>query len=131
MDKFISGITEKYPIELLEGRLTVEGNVIGCLYKDPLLIDDCDFSSNDFITKDGYFYYGLAKYLRKKGYAIFDEVTIMTSTPENTLNAFQERGGYEAIKHLADIINLKNADTYLDNLYRENIILGLYRDGFV
>ena len=130
MDKFISGITEKYPKELLEGRLTVEGNVIGCLYKDPLLVDDCDFSNNDFITNDGYFYYNLAKYLRKMGYSVFDEVTILSSVPSNTANAFQERGGYEAIKHLADIINLKNADTYLDNLYRENIILGLYRDGF-
>ena len=130
MDKFISGITEKYPKELLEGRLTVEGNVIGCLYKDPLLVDDCDFSNNDFITNDGYFYYNLAKYLRKMGYSVFDEVTILSSVPSNTANAFQERGGYEAIKHLTDIINLQNADTYLDNLYRENIILGLHRDGF-
>ena len=49
-DVFIAGVKEKYPKEVLEGRLTVEGNVIACCYIDPLLIDECDFKSTDFIT---------------------------------------------------------------------------------
>ena len=129
-DVFIAGVKEKYPKEVLEGRLTVEVNVIACCCIDPLLIDECDFKSTDFITSDGTFYYSLAKQLRKQGYTVFDEVTILSSVSENIAEAFQERGGFETIKNMTDIVNVKNAEIYLDNLYRENIILKLYDDGF-
>ena len=129
-DIFIAGVKEKYPKEVLEGRLTVEGNVIACCYIDPLLIDECDFKSTDFITSDGTFYYSLAKQLRKQGYTVFDEVTILSSVSENIVEAFQERGGFETIKNMTDVVNVKNAEIYLDNLYRENIILGMCNDGF-
>ena len=76
IEKFIAGITEKYPKEVLEGRLTVEGNVIGVLYQDPLLIDECDFKSTDFITSDGTFYYSLAKQLRKQVLHIFSPLLL-------------------------------------------------------
>lgn len=128
--KFLSGVEEKYPKELLEGRLTIEGNVIGCIYQDPLIIDECDFATTDFVTTDGNFYYQLAKKLRKAGYAVFDEVTILSAVGQNLADAFNERGGFETIKNLTDIVNLKNAETFIDNLCRENIILRLHRDGF-
>lgn len=54
----------------------------------------------------------------------------MSSISENISLEFQERGGFETIKNLTDIVNVKNAEIYLDNLYRENIILGMYKDGF-
>ena len=129
-NKFISGITEKYPKELLDGRLTVEGNVIGCIYQDPLLIDECNFATTDFITQDGNFYFSLARKLRAAGYSVFDEVTILSSISQNILDSFNERGGFETIKNLTDVVNLKNAETYLENLHRENIILRLHKDGF-
>ena len=130
IEKFISGITEKYPKEILEGRLTVEGNVIGCIFQDSLLLDECDFKSTDFITSDGNFFYSLAKRIRTQGYTVLDEVTILSSVSENIAEAFQERGGFETIKNMTDVVNIKNAEIYLDNLYRENIILKLYDDGF-
>lgn len=130
MKNFISGIEDKYDKRLLENRLTVEGNVIGCLYNDPLMLDELELTAKDFITEDGTFYFALAKQLRKAGYSVFDEVTILSSISDTVLAAFEERGGFKTIKSLTDIINIKNAEVYLDNLYRENIILGLYRDGF-
>ena len=129
MSKFISG-AEKYPKELLDGRLTIEGNVIGVIFQDPLLIDECNFKTTDFITKDGAFYYALAKQLRQAGYTVFDEVTILSTVSENIRNAFEERGGYETIKNMVDIVNSKNAERYLDNLFRENIMLKMFDDGF-
>ena len=127
---FISGVEEKYDKRLLEGRLTVEGNVIATIFADPLLLDELDLTSKDFITTDGNFYFNLAKQLRKKGFNEFDEVTILSSVSDSILSAFNERGGYATIKNLIDIISHKNADVYIDTLYRENIILSLYRDGF-
>ena len=35
MKQFISGVEDKYDKRLLEGRLTVEGNVIATLFSDP------------------------------------------------------------------------------------------------
>ena len=31
-------------------------------------------------------------------------------------------GGYETIKNMVDVVNSKNADVYIDTLYKENII---------
>lgn len=130
MKDFLLGVEDKYDKRLLEGRLTTEGNVIACIYNDPLLLDEVEFTQRDFITSDGNFYFQLAKRLRKKGYTVFDEVTILSSTSEAVQAQFNERGGYTTIKNLVDIINNKNADTYIDNLCKSNIMLHLYEDGF-
>ena len=130
IEKFIAGITEKYPKEVLEGRLTVEGNVIGVLYQDPLLIDECDFKSTDFITSDGVFLFSILKKIKSLGFSVVDEVTILTSMPDNIVESFQKIGGYETIKNITDVVNIQNTEVYIDNLYRENIILKLWDDGF-
>ena len=44
---FLSGIEKKYPEELLEKRMEIEGNCIACLWKDPLLLDEYDFTIAD------------------------------------------------------------------------------------
>lgn len=127
---FLSGVEDKYDNRLLKNRLTVEGNVIAVIYSDPLILDENDLTSKDFITSDGNFYFSLAKRLRKTGYTVFDEVTILSSINDTISEEFQERGGYATLKNLVDVIDIRNADVYIDNLYRENIILSLYRDGF-
>lgn len=129
-DVFITGITEKYPSELLEGRISIEGNVIASLWKDCLLIDECELETKDFITKDGAYYFALAKNLRQKGFSSFDEVTVLSNLTEELELGFVNRGGWDAIQNIIDVINITNWETYLDILYRENIILGLHNDGF-
>lgn len=129
-DIFITGCKEKYPSELLKGRKSIEGNVIGCIWKDPLLIDESKLETKNFLTKDGAYYFTLAKNLRQKGFYSFDEVTVMSNIAEELENGFIERGGWDVIQNLIDIINNQNWDTYVDILYRENIILGLFNDGF-
>lgn len=68
--------------------------------------------------------------MRKAGYSVFDEVTVLTGISENIRDEFVERGGYEPLRNLVDVIDNRNADVYLDNLYRENIILNLHKRGF-
>lgn len=129
LDGFLTGC-DKYPEELLKGRETVEGNVIACLYKDLLLIDETNLDSDDFITIDGRFYFSLAKHIRSKNFNSTDEVTILSNTSELIEAEFQNKGGWAIIQNLINIINDKNWDTYLDILYRENIILNLFNGGF-
>ena len=128
--EFLTGVKEKYPAILLKGRLEAEGNVVSCFFKDMLLLDDTTFESDDFITSDGRFYYGLVSNLRKKGFYSLDEITILSNLSSEALERYEANGGWETIQHQIDIINVQNFDTYIDILYRENIILKLHDDGF-
>lgn len=130
MAEFLTGVKDKYPPQLLKGRLEVEGNVVSCMFKDMLLLDDSKLESKNFISQDGYFYFSLLKNLRKKGFYSLDEVTILSNSTDDVIERFNDCGGWESIKHQIDIINDKNFDTYLDILYRENIIMSLHSDGF-
>ena len=95
-----------------------------------MLIDECDFKSTDFITSDGVFLFSILKKIKSLGFSVVDEVTILTSMPDNIVESFQKIGGYETIKNITDVVNIQNTEVYIDNLYRENIILKLWDDGF-
>lgn len=130
MAEFITGVKEKYPAALLKGRIEAEGNVISCFFKDMLLLDDTTFEQKDFITADGLFYFSMLKNLRKKGFYSLDEITILSNMNEDVIGRYEDCGGWEAIQHQIDIINVQNFDTYIDILYRENILLHMHDDGF-
>ena len=129
MSDFLSGVEEKYPELLLKGRLTVEGNVIGCFFQDPLLLDETTCTPDDFITEDGRFYFNLIKMLRNKNVNIITDVDIIQLGAE-IYEAYDQLGGWETVEHLKEVINLKNFDAYIDTFYRENIFLKMYSDGF-
>lgn len=129
--EFIIKAKETYPEELLKGRITIEGNVIGCLMKDLLLLDDCNLKSDYFITKDAKFLYELIDFLRnQKKFTSADELSVVSSLNEDQLERFNSFGGWTAIEHQISIVNMDNFNTYLDELYRENTICRLYDDGF-
>lgn len=130
MSDFISGVKEKYPAALLSGRKEIEGNVVSCFFKDMLSLDETKLEPENFITKDGRFYFSMLKKLREGGFNFLDEIAILSNLPENVVASYEERGGWDTIQHQIDIVNEKNLDTYVDNLYRENVLLNMYRDGF-
>ena len=94
-----------------------------------LLLDDLDLKKDDFITNDGRFYFGLLNQLRKKGFYSLDEITILSNMNDEVIERYEACGGWESIQHQIDIINDKNFDTYIDILYRENIMLHMCDDG--
>jgi hypothetical protein len=99
------------------------------MFKDMLLLDDLELKKDDFITNDGRFYFGMLSQLRKKGFYSLDEVTILSNMKEEVIERYDACGGWESIQHQIDIINDKNFDTYIDILYRENIMLHMQDDG--
>lgn len=113
----------------MKGRIEIEGNVISCIFKDMLLLDDLDLKKDDFITNDGRFYFGLLNQLRNKGFYSLDEITILSNTNDEVIERYEACGGWESIQHQIDIINDRNFDTYIDILYRENIMLHMCDDG--
>lgn len=117
-------------MQILKGRIEIEGNVVSCLFKDMLLIDDTELSKSMFVTSDSLFYFSLINDLRKKGFYSLDEITILSNSTEAVIERFNACGGWETIQNQIDIINDKNFDVYVDILYRENTIKSLYDDGF-
>ena len=77
-DVFVVGVKEKYPDELLEGRLNIEANVIGCMVGDMLLAEDTNIDASKFLTKDARLIFGIIETLRRKKCAVFDEVSVLT-----------------------------------------------------
>lgn len=128
--EFLTGVKDKYPEQLLKGRIQAEGNVISCFFKDMLLLDDTKFEQKDFITSDGLFYFSMLKQLRNKGFYSLDEVTILSNLNEDVISRYEDNGGWDVIQHQIDIINTQNFDTYIDIMYRENILLNMHKDGF-
>lgn len=129
-DVFISGVKEKFPSELLEGRVNIEANVIGCMIGDMLLAEDTNIDGSKFITKDARLIFGIVKTLREKKCAVFDEVSVLTYINEDVRDRLNSMGGVSAVRNLADCVNEKNYDSYLDNLLKSNIILDMHTFGF-
>ena len=118
---------------LLENRLLMEGKVIGCLWQNPDLYEDYkDLNTKSFITNDGRYYYKLGQKMAEKGYEYFDEVTVNTYIQEHSIlkDKFIEKGGYDNIKRIMNIINIKNVDSYVDDIFKYNFIIGLDKEGF-
>lgn len=130
MSDFISGIEEKYPSELLQGRLILEGNIVGSIFSDTTLLDDYEFNTSDFITKDGRTLFKIAKKLKEKKYNSFDEIAIETGLSEQERETLESIGGYDEISNITSVINLDNAEKYIDDLYKSNLLLKLHKDGF-
>ena len=95
-----------------------------------LLIDDTIFEQKDFVTADGLFYFSMLNQLRNKGFYSLDEVAILSNLSQDAIDRYEDMGGWDSIQHQIDIINTQNFDTYIDILYRENILLHMHSDGF-
>lgn len=130
MSKFLEGIEEKYPDYLLEKRMEAEGNIIACLFTDPTLLDDNPIPESYFITKDGRFFYNIIQKLIEQGIMTIDEISIMTILPEEIIKKFKARGGYKAVQHLKNIVNVENFPAYLEEFIKKNLLNKLYLDGF-
>jgi len=129
-NNFIIGICDKYNEELLKKRVEIEGNTIGCIAGDLLLLDDSMLTSKDYITKDGRFLFSMLKGLRDRGCTIVDEVTLLTNTTDEVRERLEHIGGWKQLQSLIDICNVKNFDVFLDDLRKSNICLKLNDKGF-
>ena len=127
---FIVGVCDKYDNALLEKRREIEGNTIGCIASDLLLIDDSMLKPTDYVTRDGRFLFSMLKSLRDRGCTVADEVTVLTNTSDEVKERLEEFGGWKQVQSLIDICNTKNFDVFLDDLNKSNICLRLSEKGF-
>ena len=117
-DIYVSGVVDKIPKELLEGRVNIEANVIGSMVNDMLLAEDTNIDSSKFLTKDARLIYGIIQTLRERKCSVFDEVSVLTYTSKDVREKLEESGGFKAVKNMADCVNNHNYESYLDNLLK-------------
>lgn len=131
-EKFIAGIEDKYPAPLLKGRNPVEGNVLACFFRDPLLLDETKCKKEDFITESGRFYFQLLCYLRAKGLNAITEadIAVLEESKPDVYEKYVDLGRITTINHIIESVTQQNFDAYIDILLRENILLKMYDDGF-
>ena len=122
------------PKEIIENRNVIECNWIFSLYKDLSLVDDYKnvVNTEDIITEDGIFYYGLIQGLAKNGYQVADNMSIheYLSNKKTVNKSFEERGGFSTVKKITDLISINNIDTYYEELVKNNLLIRLYNSGF-
>ena len=127
---WVNNTETKYPEELLNGRLNAECNVIGLIFNDPLILDEINLTTQDFLSIDGRFYFGVARQLKKLGINDFSEVAILSNLDQKVLDQFNLRGGYQAIYNIVSLISVKNKDSILDSITKYNTFIKLYECGF-
>lgn len=127
---YCKGICDHYPDYLIEDRLSIEGNVIGCLAKDVLVFDDFKATANDFVTLQGRFFFSLIKHLRSKGINQLDEVSVMTVAGNKAIEKLDSYGGYNALEKLANYVSMDNWEAYLKAFTKSNLFMKLYDNGF-
>ena len=133
MDKsvFVAGIADNYDERLLEGRLTAEGNVCGCILKNLELYDESGLESTDFITTHGRLLFAIAKQLREKGFTVCDEISYLSTVADKIKNIVEETfGGYKQINNVIQTVSINNWDAFLDKLNKMNTLMNLKQKGF-
>lgn len=122
------------PAELMEKRNVIECNWIFNLYKDIGLVSDYPqvVNTEDIITKDGIFYYGLICNMAKAGYSVADNASIYAylSDKKDLLARFEEYGGYSTVQEITNLLNPENIDVYYDELVKSNLLIRLNERGF-
>lgn len=103
-------------MERLKEKLSIaEGQLVGLILKDPNLINDYDINKKN-LSEEGLFYIGIVNKLLEKGIEVVDEVSFVTEVNNvGLIELYEKHGGYNTIKELSSIINIKNADGIVDN----------------
>lgn len=119
-------------MEKLTHKLNVyQGNIIGCLWKNPELYADSNINKKD-LNPDGLLYYSLGERLYALKHDVFDEISVYSFVEGNASlkKLWEERGGYKTIKELMSIVDENNYDSYLDSFSKYTILKKLLDKGF-
>lgn len=120
---------DNLPNYLKQGRKSSEAVVLGCLYEDPMLLNDYDIDSDMFISEEGNFLFTILKTLSKKKINKINDTEIRLNCNTDILRQYKEYGGFKTIEVLKRTVDLKNFESYLDDLQKSNLLINYYSDG--
>lgn len=123
-------IVSKYHPDLLDNRYMVEGNLVGCLWKNPELYIELknDLTMDDFITGDGLRHFRIGQMMVEQGFKVFDELAFATFLKDKP--TLSDNINFAGMFQLMSVINMDNFDAYHDEFIKHNILLKLHDKGF-
>lgn len=108
-----------------------ESYLIGLMWANPTenySLYGNKMESDDFLHKQWAFYFGLGKELYKKGFKVFDDISVSATVMEfGVRELFDEYGGLDTMYELINIVkeNDVNIDAYYEMLLKNKIIMAL------
>ena len=119
--------------KIKEYKLSSEANIVASIYKNPELIYDIDLTIDDFSNNIWKCYYAIAYGLiitEKK--PSLDEISVGIYLEKHLKlkNKIEEYGGYSTIEDATSYIELKNFDSYVNDVKKFNVLLKLLKYGF-
>lgn len=120
-----------YPIKLTEQLELSEGNLIGCMWKNPEFYAEYSLNKNE-LSDDGLFYYGLGEILFKLNHTTFDKMAVYSVIMDNDVlkTSWEVRGGYNTIDEMLSTVDINNIDAYYDAYNKYTLLKKLYDKGF-
>ena len=109
--------------KLIEKIKKSEGVLCGLILKEPNLL--LDYSINKkLLSSEALFYIGIADRLLSKGIEIIDEVSFASEVADipKLNDKYIEMGGYNTVKELMNIVEVKNADSIVDEWTKWNLV---------
>lgn len=114
-----------YPESILKGRKGIEGTVLGCLFKDILLIKEYKIQESQFISTEGKFYFGILNNLLRNNICEITDTDIRLTSTDDVIEEYKNYGGMKTIEKLKKSVDIKNFPAYLDELCKRNLYMSL------
>lgn len=112
-----------YEDKLNEKLKKSEGLLCGLMMKEPSLL--LDYSINKkLLSSEALFYIGISDRLLSKGIEVIDEVSFASEVADipQLNDKYIEMGGFTTVKELMNIIEVKNADSIVDEWTKWNLV---------
>ena len=110
---------------ILGNRSHLEGVILGCLFKDILLIKEYNIKEDMFSTTQGVFYFRILDVLVKKAVIKITDTDIRLNCTNDVIEDYKTLGGMKSIEKLKNAVELNNFESYLDELQKRNLYIKL------
>ena len=109
----------------MEDRGVTESLILSAIYQDLTLVTETNLKETDFSNSRTSFYYALAKELVKNIKSL-NELSVMSYISSSGLKDLYEKyGGYKSIENLQQLGDVKDFNTYVDNLKKYILVENL------
>lgn len=115
-----------------EQKEKVESYVVFSMYKQPMLVDDCEFDSSDFTDKTWKFLFSIIKKMRKDKKVVIDDITtaLFVEGSDTLKKMYEKIGGWELIERGKSYVEVENFEGYCEDLLRYNLLITLIEKGY-
>lgn len=116
------------PEYLQKGRKQVEGTVLGVLFQDIMSVKEYKLDDM-FITNEGMILYRIVKTLSDNNVFKATDLDIKLQCDDSLIQEYNNLGGFKMIEILMKTTSLENANSYIDELLKHNMLVSFYEDG--